>query len=97
LFSRLPEDLYSQVNYNTPHRFSRVLKKAFLAFFNDGLHEMNSRKPLKLLDSKICAIWRYFHVPLKTLLIFLILAAMSVVTSGDWNIKVLFLLTTSVL
>jgi len=29
-----------------------VLKKAFLAFFNDGLHERSKRKPLKLLDLK---------------------------------------------
>jgi len=30
-----------------------VLKKAFPAFFNYGLRETNSRKPLKLLELKI--------------------------------------------
>ena len=42
-----------------------VLKKAFLAFFNYGLHERRKRRPLKLLELKFCAIWRYFHVPLR--------------------------------
>jgi len=32
---------------------NRVLKKAVPALFNYGLHEVNSHKPLKLLDSKI--------------------------------------------
>jgi len=45
---------------------SRVLKKAFLAFFNCGLSEINSYKPFKLLELKICAIWRYFRVPLRS-------------------------------
>jgi len=48
--------------------YSRVLKKAFLVFFNYGLSEVNSYNPFKLLDLKICAIWRYFPVPLSSVL-----------------------------
>jgi len=44
-----------------------VLKKAFLAFFNDGLPGNASGKPIKLLDLKICAICRYIHVPLRSM------------------------------
>ena len=46
----------------------RVLKKAFLSFFNDGLPVNTSGTPLKLFDWKICAIWGYIHPPRRSAL-----------------------------
>ena len=46
---------------------SRALKKAFLAFFNYGLPEMNSRQTFQIAWLTACAIWRHLPVPLRSM------------------------------
>jgi len=43
--------------------YNRALKKALPSFFNDGLPVNAWGTPLKLLDWKIRAIWRYINLP----------------------------------
>jgi hypothetical protein len=40
---------------------NRMLKKPLPVFFNDGLYEVNSSKPYKLLNFLSLAIWQYIH------------------------------------
>src|SRR3990172_528417 len=41
---------------------NRMLKKSVHGFFNDGLSEVNSATPHKLLDFSSLAIWQSIHV-----------------------------------